>query len=84
MARDILAIPITTVASKATFSARSRVIDTYRAFLAPETVQALLYGGNWCRNFHGVKKKNKVSFSNIILITNTFIITLVYLLTMIM
>ncbi|OMO80091.1 hypothetical protein COLO4_24256 [Corchorus olitorius] len=59
MARDILAIPITTVASEAAFSAGSRVIDTYRASLAPETVQALLCGGDWCRNLHGVKKKNK-------------------------
>ncbi|KAH7681478.1 Tam3-transposase (Ac family) protein [Dioscorea alata] len=61
MARDILAIPITTVASEASFSAGSRVIDTYRASLDPETVQALLCGGDWCRNLHGVKKKNKVS-----------------------
>ncbi|KAH7657848.1 Tam3-transposase (Ac family) protein [Dioscorea alata] len=61
MARDILAIPITTVASEAAFSARSRVIDTYQASLDPETVQALLCGGDWCRNLHGVKKKNKVS-----------------------
>ncbi|XP_022716297.1 zinc finger BED domain-containing protein RICESLEEPER 1-like [Durio zibethinus] len=59
MARDILAIPITTVASKATFSAGGRVIDTYRASLSPDTVQALLCGGDWCRNLHGVKKKNK-------------------------
>ena len=84
MARDILAIPITAVASEATFSAGSKVIDTYRASLAPETVQALLCGGDWCRNLDGVKKKNKVSFSNIILIIDTFIITLVYPLTMIM
>ena len=61
MARDILAIPITTVASEATFSVGSRVIDTYCTSLAPETVQALLCGGDWCRNLHGVKKKNKVS-----------------------
>ncbi|XP_022728910.1 zinc finger BED domain-containing protein RICESLEEPER 2-like [Durio zibethinus] len=59
MARDILAIPITTVASEATFSAGGRVIDTYRASLSPDTVQALLCGGDWCRNLHGVKKKNK-------------------------
>ncbi|XP_022714612.1 zinc finger BED domain-containing protein RICESLEEPER 3-like [Durio zibethinus] len=59
MARDILAIPITTVASKATFSAGGRVIDTYRASLSPDTVQALLCERDWCRNLYGVKKKNK-------------------------
>ncbi|GJT99526.1 zinc finger BED domain-containing protein RICESLEEPER 2-like protein [Tanacetum coccineum] len=56
MARDILAIPITTVASEATFSAGSRVIDTYRASLAPETVEVLLCGGDWCRSLHGLKR----------------------------
>ena len=86
MARDILVIFIITVASNATFSAGSRVINTYRASLAPEIVQALLCEGDWCQNLHGVKKKkkNKVSFSDIILIIDTFIITLVYPLTMIM
>ncbi|OMO81263.1 hypothetical protein COLO4_23680 [Corchorus olitorius] len=59
MARDILAIPITTVASEATFSAGSRVIDTYRASLSPESVQILLCAGDWCRNLHGVKKRSK-------------------------
>ncbi|CAI9261935.1 unnamed protein product [Lactuca saligna] len=59
MARDILSIPITTVASEATFSAGSRVIDTYRASLAPETVEVLLCGGDWCRSLHGLKRKNK-------------------------
>lgn len=63
MARDILAIPITIMASEATFSAGSRVIDTYRASLSPETVQVLLCGRDWCRSLHGLKKKNKVSFS---------------------
>nr|GEZ78304.1 ribonuclease H-like domain-containing protein [Tanacetum cinerariifolium] len=47
------------VASEATFSAGSRVIDTYRASLAPETVEVLLCGGDWCRSLHGLKRKNK-------------------------
>ncbi|KAJ9560909.1 hypothetical protein OSB04_006069 [Centaurea solstitialis] len=61
MAANILAVPITTVASEATFSAGSRVIDDYRACLAPETVQMLICTGDWCRSLHGVKGKNKES-----------------------
>ena len=71
MASDILAIPITTVASEATFSAGTRVIDTYRAALHPETVQVLMCAGDWCRNLHGIKKKMKVSF--IVLLPNFYI-----------
>ncbi|KAL0447879.1 UNVERIFIED_CONTAM: Zinc finger BED domain-containing protein RICESLEEPER 3 [Sesamum latifolium] len=57
MARDLLAIPITTVASEATFSAGSRVIDKYRASLTLDTVQVLMCGGDWLRKHFGVKKK---------------------------
>ncbi|KAL0454721.1 UNVERIFIED_CONTAM: Zinc finger BED domain-containing protein RICESLEEPER 1 [Sesamum latifolium] len=56
MARDILAIPITTVASEATFSAGSKVIDKYRASLTSETIQVLMCGGDWLRKHFGVKK----------------------------
>ncbi|XP_071933869.1 zinc finger BED domain-containing protein RICESLEEPER 2-like [Coffea arabica] len=59
MAADILAIPISTVASEATFSAGTRVIDSYRASLAPETVEMLMCVGDWCRKVHGVKKREK-------------------------
>ncbi|GJU10341.1 zinc finger BED domain-containing protein RICESLEEPER 2-like protein [Tanacetum coccineum] len=52
------------VASEATFSAGSRVIDTYRASLAPETVEVLLCGGYWCRSLHGLKRKNKKEEAN--------------------
>ncbi|KAJ7976883.1 Zinc finger BED domain-containing protein [Quillaja saponaria] len=57
MACDILAIPITTVASESTFSAGGRVIDTYRASLSTDTVQALVCGGDWVRHKFGIKKK---------------------------
>ncbi|XP_031268347.1 zinc finger BED domain-containing protein RICESLEEPER 2-like [Pistacia vera] len=59
MAREILAIPITMVASESAFSARSRVIDSYRASLSPATVEMLLCGCDWCRTLNGVKKECK-------------------------
>ncbi|KAK4407752.1 hypothetical protein Sango_0356200 [Sesamum angolense] len=52
-----LTISITTVASEATFSAGSRVIDKYRALLTSDTVQVLMCGGDWLRKRFGVKKK---------------------------
>ncbi|KAK4384437.1 Zinc finger BED domain-containing protein RICESLEEPER 3 [Sesamum angolense] len=71
MARDILAIPITTVASEATFSAGSRVIDKYRASLTSETVQVLMCGGDWLRKRFGVKKKTKIMSKPLTLIMDT-------------
>ncbi|KAL0373127.1 UNVERIFIED_CONTAM: Zinc finger BED domain-containing protein RICESLEEPER 3 [Sesamum calycinum] len=59
MPRDILAIPITTIASEATFSAGSQVIDKYRTSLTSETVQVLMCGGDWSRKCFGVEKKTK-------------------------
>ncbi|KAK2379816.1 zinc finger BED domain-containing protein DAYSLEEPER [Trifolium repens] len=60
MAADVLAIPISTVASESTFSAGGRVIDPFRASLDSSTVQTLICGGDWLRVMHGIKKKPKV------------------------
>ncbi|KAE8721886.1 hypothetical protein F3Y22_tig00014862pilonHSYRG00048 [Hibiscus syriacus] len=59
MAVKVLVVPITTVASEATFSAGNRVIYPYRSSLTPETVQMLICAGDWCRSLNGVKRKNK-------------------------
>jgi hypothetical protein len=66
MAKDILAIPITTVASESSFSAGGRVIDPHRASLKIETVQMLLCGSDWVRALHGINKKTSETVSGIL------------------
>ncbi|PNX80142.1 transposon protein [Trifolium pratense] len=60
MAADILAIPISTVASESTFSAGGRVIDEFRSRLSEESVEALICGGDWFRHKYNVTKNSKV------------------------
>ena len=47
MARDILSIPISTVASKSTFSVGGQVIDQFRSALKPDVVEALVCTRDW-------------------------------------
>ena len=47
MARDILAIPVSTVVSELAFSIGGRVVDSLRCSLAPKTVEALICTQNW-------------------------------------
>ena len=47
MARDILAIPISTVASESAFSTGGRVLDCYRSSLKPDTAEAIICLKDW-------------------------------------
>ena len=49
MARDILAIPISTVSSESAFSTGGRVLDPYRSSLKAETIEALICTQNWIK-----------------------------------
>ncbi|KAL5564361.1 hypothetical protein UlMin_027525 [Ulmus minor] len=47
IARDILAIPVTTVASKSAFSTGGRVVSPHRNRLHPKTLEALVCVQDW-------------------------------------
>ncbi|KAK2645507.1 hypothetical protein Ddye_020702 [Dipteronia dyeriana] len=47
IARDVFAIPISTVASKSAFSTGGRILDPFRSSLTPKIVEGLILTGNW-------------------------------------
>jgi hypothetical protein len=49
IARDVLAIPISTVPSESAFSPGGRVLDSFRSFLTPYTAEAIICTQDWLR-----------------------------------
>ena len=53
MARDVLAVPVSTVASESAFSTGGRVLDSFRTSLTPKMAEALICCQDWLRRSHG-------------------------------
>jgi len=49
MARDILSVPLSTVASESIFSTAKRILDDYRCNLLPETIEAIMCSHDWLK-----------------------------------
>jgi hypothetical protein len=50
IARDILAMPISTVVSQSAFCTKRCILDPFRSTLSPLTVEALICTQNWIKN----------------------------------
>lgn len=63
MARDILAIPVTTVSSESAFSTSGRIIDQFRSSMNSKTVEALVCSKDWI----SVEYQNGKNFYNFVI-----------------
>nr|GEU47950.1 zinc finger BED domain-containing protein RICESLEEPER 2-like [Tanacetum cinerariifolium] len=70
MARDILSIPITTVASESTFSIGGWIISKYRSSLCSTSAEALLCTRYW---LFGLKDEDEINEQELILDIETLI-----------
>ncbi|KAL5580995.1 hypothetical protein UlMin_013437 [Ulmus minor] len=62
IARDVLAVLISTVASESAFSTGGRILDPYRSSLHPKTVNMLVCTQNWLKSTNeGLEEQNKIN-----------------------
>jgi len=64
IARDIFAIPVTTVASESAFSTSGRVLSEHRSRLTTKMIEALMCSQDWLRNkYKGIFNNAPMSIS---------------------
>jgi len=77
MVRDVLATPISTVASESAFSTRGMVLDTFRSSLNPPMAGVLIYAQNWLRTtitqFDGINVNEEFELSERVFTGTSFI-----------
>ena len=52
IARDVLVVPVSIVASESAFSTGGRILDPFRSSLSAKMVEALVCAQNWLRSSH--------------------------------
>jgi len=72
MARDLLAIPVSTVASESAFSTSGRLISPHRSRLHPTTLEALMCARTWLWN-----EINGMQFFHCYLISYSILISII-------
>nr|XP_043626184.1 zinc finger BED domain-containing protein RICESLEEPER 2-like [Erigeron canadensis] len=65
MARDLFAIPVSTVASESVFSTSGRVLDPFRSSLTPMIVESLICTQDWLRTGSNVNPPVEEDWDNI-------------------
>jgi hypothetical protein len=63
MARDFLAIPVSTISSESAFSAAGRILGKNRTSLSPETLEALVCAKDWLIGFND-EEEGKLSYKS--------------------
>ncbi|CAN1154456.1 Zinc finger BED domain-containing protein RICESLEEPER 2 [Linum perenne] len=61
MARDVLAVPISSVASESAFSNGGRVLSNFRSSLTPAIVEALICAEDWLRSTSPKRRKMRMN-----------------------
>ncbi|KAL5808132.1 hypothetical protein ACOSQ3_028823 [Xanthoceras sorbifolium] len=60
IAKDVFAMPISTVTSESAFSTGGRILDPFRSSLTPKMVEGLILTGNWLQANHPIAEPHVI------------------------